>query len=194
MHQFGDLVDSADCAVGDFGQLGIDFGRRSFRYPACRFGKLPVDVEAARVDLVGQQPQRMLGPRQPRHATVELALDFDIPPAILAEPSQPPFVFKPIHSVGVFILTRLTRHRHLVHKSFAGGVFAVHHLEGIGHHAKLGWQPQSKARSHSADVPFGWNERKTVARMQDVLLDGGLEIIVMCSHRPVRVLRGFEPF
>src|SRR5262245_60174205 len=59
LQQSCDLVDSSNDTSGELSELGIDLGRRIPRDPARGFGKLPINIKAARIDLAAECPQRL---------------------------------------------------------------------------------------------------------------------------------------
>ena len=86
MLQPGDLIDCGDGAASELGQLGVNLGSCGLCDPARSFGELPIDMEAALVDLAAEHPQRLFRSRQRRQAIMQLTLYFDVLPAVAIEP------------------------------------------------------------------------------------------------------------
>ena len=63
LQQPSDLIDPGDGASGELGKLGVELGRRGLCNPTRSFGELPIDMEAALVDLGAEYPQRMFRSR-----------------------------------------------------------------------------------------------------------------------------------
>ncbi len=73
--QASNLIDRGDGAAGELGKLCVDLRCRSLRNLTRSFGKLPIDMKAARVDLAAEHPQRLFRGRQRRQPIVSFALD-----------------------------------------------------------------------------------------------------------------------
>ena len=125
---------------------------------------------------------------------MQLALYLNVLLAVTTEPIEPLLIVKPVCARRVFAHARLPRLRHLVHQSFADGVFAIFELERISRGAQLCRQPDRQARRLGAKVTLERNDRKAVAGMQHMLLNGAFESVVVRSYTPARIRRSFEEF
>ena len=63
LQQPRNLVDPGDGAGGELGEFGVDLGCRGLGNPPGSFGKLPIDMETALVDLAAKCPQRLFRSR-----------------------------------------------------------------------------------------------------------------------------------
>ena len=82
---------------------------------------------------------------------------------------------------------------HLVHKPLAGNVLAIGSSRASAA-AQLRRQSDRQAHRQRADVALDRDERPAIARRHDVLLDRGLEVVVMRGDAPVGIARGLDDF
>ena len=145
--------------------------------------------------LFESMPDLLLGVRQRRQAIIRFALDLDVLHVVIAEA---------VHLVRILVPIDAVRDPRpcaasaacdiMMHQPFAGRVLAMVELHRVGQQAQLGRQSEREARGLRAAMALGRNQRKAVARVQDVLLDGALERIVVRDRGPVRICRGLEPY
>ena len=107
------------------GELGIDLRCRRLGNLAGGLGKGAVNTEAALVDLDGTAPDRLFGRRQRRQPAINLALDFNILPAIFIQAIEPFLIVKPINPVWIFVFVSAPWLAHLVHQTLTGRILAV---------------------------------------------------------------------